>query len=148
MMDDGAGHAAGGRFARGLIRLAVGALLLVLALLAAMRLLNWRDDALRPEVMSAAKFTPPDAEAMRRNGFFTLLGLDAPPGQDAHAAGERAYAELTAQLAARRQRGEPHRAVSTLAFTPGRRRVGRVRRRRSRLLRRHGVALRRCARAP
>ena len=117
MMDDGAGNAAGGRFARGLIRLTVGALLLVLALLAAMRLLNWRDDALRPEVMSAAKFTPPDAEAMRRNGFFTLLGLDAPPDQDAHAAGERAYAQLTAQLAARRQRGEPHRAVSTLAFT-------------------------------
>ena len=33
MMDDGAGNAAGGRFARGLIRLTVGALLLVLALL-------------------------------------------------------------------------------------------------------------------
>ncbi|MBP7453854.1 MAG: hypothetical protein KA914_13805 [Ottowia sp.] len=79
------------------LRWALLALVLLTACaIAALWWANRQDDALRPEVVAAMAFTPPDAEAMRRNGYFTMLGLGAPADQDALTAGQRFFA---AQLA-------------------------------------------------
>ena len=71
-------------------------LLAALALLAAGVLVLWwvnrQDEPLRPEVAQALAFSAPTPEAMRRNGYFRLLGLGAPPAEDAQAAGERFFA--------------------------------------------------------
>ncbi|MDR2875565.1 MAG: hypothetical protein LBV44_06520, partial [Methylobacillus sp.] len=50
------------------------------------------DEPLLPEVEAALRFDPPTPEVMRDNGYFTMLGLGAPPEEDALAAGQRFFA--------------------------------------------------------
>ncbi|MDR2219280.1 MAG: hypothetical protein LBE24_01720 [Methylobacillus sp.] len=50
------------------------------------------DEPLMPEVAAALRFEPPAPETMRDNGYFTLLGLGAPPDEDALVAGQRFFA--------------------------------------------------------
>lgn len=78
----------------------LGLALLAVGLVTALWWANRHDDVLLPEVAAAMAFAPPDAEAMRRNGYFTMLGLGAPPNEDALAAGQRFFA---AQMADYRQ---------------------------------------------
>lgn len=110
-----------GRTARLLGRLLLGliaiALLLPLGAVAALWWANRHDDALRPEVAAAMAFNPPSAEAMRRNGYFTMMGLAAPPDQDAHAAGERFFAVQLAGYKQFRQTGDD-KAATPPPFAP------------------------------
>jgi hypothetical protein len=71
--------------------LLLAVLLLALALVAALWWVNRNDDPLRPEVAALLKFEPPSPEAMRGNGYFTMLGLGAPAGEDAFEAGKRFF---------------------------------------------------------
>ena len=82
--------------------------LLTLALLAVtiFWLINRKDEALLPEVAQAIVFTPPPPEAMQRNAYFVLLGLGAPVGEDALAAGMRFFAAQMQDYADRRQTGK------------------------------------------
>ena len=82
--------------------------LLTLALLAVtiFWLINRKDEALLPEVAQAIVFTPPPPEAMQRNAYFVLLGLGAPVGEDALAAGMRFFAAQMQDYADRRQTGQ------------------------------------------
>ena len=68
--------------------------MLTLALLAVtiFWLINRKDEALLPEVAQAIVFTLPLSEAMQRNAYFILLGLEAPIGEDALAAEMRFFA--------------------------------------------------------
>ncbi|MDC2857751.1 MULTISPECIES: hypothetical protein [unclassified Delftia] len=52
---------------------------------------NRHDDELLPEAAEARRFVPPDAQAMRRNSYFLLLGLGAPAGEDPQQAGEQVF---------------------------------------------------------
>lgn len=79
-------------FWRALLGLLTGSAVLALVAIAALWLANRRDEPLRPEVARALSFSPPTPEAMRRNGYFIMLGLGAPASDDAQAAGERFFA--------------------------------------------------------
>ena len=72
--------------------LLLAVLLLALTLIAALWWANRHDDPLRPEVAALLKFEPPSPEAMRGNGYFTMLVLGAPAGEDAFEAGQRCFA--------------------------------------------------------
>lgn len=68
---------------------------LLLAFVIAALWVNRHDDPLLAEVAAALRFEPPAAEAMRRNGYFTMLGLGAPADEDPVAAGQRFVAAQT-----------------------------------------------------
>jgi hypothetical protein len=69
-------------------------LLLVLGFIALVWWENRHDDPLLPEVAEAIRFEPPTPQAMRDNGYFILLGLRAPPDEDATEAGQHEFATL------------------------------------------------------
>lgn len=76
-----------------LLRWAAAALLAGVAAIALILVVaNWSDEPLRPEVAALQRFTAPEADAMQRNGYFLMLGLDAPPTESAQAAGLRRFA--------------------------------------------------------
>lgn len=100
-----------------LLTLIAVALLLPLGAVAALWWANRHDDALRPEVAAATAFNPPSAEAVQRNGYFTTMGLAAPPDQDAHAAGQRFFAVQVAGYQRFRQTGDDP-AVTPPPFQP------------------------------
>ncbi len=77
---------------------------------------NRQDDALRPEVAAAMVFTPPDAEAMRNNGYFTMLGLGAPADEDALSAGMRFFAAQVADYQQFQRTGHYDSAASLSAL--------------------------------
>ena len=79
-------------FWRALLGVLAGTVALAFVAVAALWLANRRDEPLRPEVARALSFSPPAPEAMRRNGYFIMLGLGAPASNDAQAAGERFFA--------------------------------------------------------
>ncbi len=92
------------------LRLAIAALLLLLTLTALMAAAfvaaNWRDEPLLPEVAALPHFAAPDAEAMQRNGYFVMLGLDAPAEENARATGVRRFQEATVAYRAYLQTGD------------------------------------------
>lgn len=51
--------------------------------LAALIVANWNDDALSKAAQQALQYTPPTEQALEGNGYLTLMGLDAPTGDDA-----------------------------------------------------------------
>lgn len=75
-----------------LLWLVLGLLGLLVVAVAALWLANRHDEPLRPEVARLLHFAPPTAQAMQTNGYFILLGLNAPTGEDARAAGQRFFA--------------------------------------------------------
>jgi hypothetical protein len=80
------------RFWRALGWLLLTVAVLAATLVAALWWANRHDDPLRPEVAAALRFEPPTPEAMRGNGYFVMLGLGAPAGEDAFDAGQRFFA--------------------------------------------------------
>jgi hypothetical protein len=85
--------------------LVLALVLLALALIAALWWANRHDEPLRPEVAEALRFEAPAPEAMRRNGYFIMLGLGAPAQDDAFAAGQRFFAVQMRQYEAYRNAG-------------------------------------------
>ena len=84
-----------------LLRWSAGIVLALLALLAifvvALAAANWRDDPLTP---AAARLLAPPALPVSDapNAYYVLLGMDAPDGEDAQAAGRRIRAEIDRQF--------------------------------------------------
>ncbi|MDR2874931.1 MAG: hypothetical protein LBV44_03255 [Methylobacillus sp.] len=72
--------------------LLLAVILLVLGFIALVWWENRHDEPLLPEVAEAIRFEPPTPEQMRDNGYFTMLGLRAPPDEDAAEAGQRFFA--------------------------------------------------------
>lgn len=52
--------------------------------------INWRDEALKKEVVVALS-SPLPADSQQDNGYWTLLGIDAPTEQDAYQVGKAAF---------------------------------------------------------
>ncbi|MDR2187934.1 MAG: hypothetical protein LBE62_07780 [Azonexus sp.] len=80
--------------------------LLLCGLIAVAWWVNRHDDPPLPEITAAMRFAPPTPEAMDNNAYFTLLGLDAPPSEDAAATGQRRFAADMRAYAHYRQTGE------------------------------------------
>ena len=93
-----------------------GGLVLLLGAVIALWWANRHDDVLLPDVAAAMTFSPPDAEAMRRNGYFIMLGLGAPPAEDARTAGQRFFAAQLADYERYQQSGDFAASTTGSAF--------------------------------
>lgn len=90
-------------------RAMIAVILVSAALLAPMNPAAAGNRALPAEIIQSLEFTEPDEDARQQNGFFRMLGLDAPAGQDAWQFGERRFAEqlrMYREFAATAERAE------------------------------------------
>ncbi|MGP1684092.1 MAG: hypothetical protein ACTS8S_17365 [Giesbergeria sp.] len=89
-----------------LLRWAASALVALLALLVlTLVAANWSDEPLLPEAVAMQRFAPPDAASMLRNGYFVVLGLDAPADEDAQVAGMHRFTVAAVAYQTYRQTG-------------------------------------------
>ena len=80
-------------FWRLLLALALTLFTLIVLLLAALWAANRQDDPLLPELARLTRFAPPAPPAMRRNGYFALIALNAPADESPQLTGERIFSE-------------------------------------------------------
>lgn len=100
---------------RWLFRTLLALLVLLVLCIAALVAANWRDDPLTPE--AARLLAPPAPPASgASNAYYVLMGMDAPEGEDALAAGWRWHSDIDRQFRenpARTDYSEPPRIKTT-----------------------------------